>query len=262
MLCDRSSRRSRQPTDPGMQKIAKDQRRALRRRFRSFRQSVVDASPAWLRRAVGPIVLYADMLLVDHGVFRLFYLNRHPLGSRAWRAAQPAPHQLARIASLGVKTVVNLRGARVCGSYWLEQAACAKHGMTLVDYQVRSRAAPSKQELLGARDLLSSVEYPILLHCKSGADRAGLMSTLYMIVREGKPVAEAKQQLALSFGHIRQSDTGILDYFFERYLADTATSPMPFFDWVERVYDPEELKRTFHAKGWANVLVNRVLRRE
>ena len=245
-----------------MQKIAKDQRRALRRKLRGIRQGVVDASPAWLRRTAGPVMLYADMLLVDHGVFRLFYLNRHPLGTRAWRSAQPAPHQLARIAALGVKTVINLRGARVCGSYWLEQSACARHGMKLVDYQVRSRAAPSREELLGARDVLASVEYPILLHCKSGADRAGLMSAMYMIVREGVSVAEAKQQLALRFGHIRQSDTGILDYFFERYLADNARSPMAFFEWVERVYDPEELKRTYQAKGWANVLVNRVLRRE
>ena len=37
---------------------------------------------------------------------------------------------------------------------------------------------------------------------------------------------------------------------------------MAFFDWVETVYDPVELKRSFHASGWANRLVDRVLRRE
>lgn len=245
-----------------MQKIAKEQRRALRRRLRNWRMAFTDAAPPWLKRSVGPVVLYADMLFIDHGVFRLFYLNKHKLGTRAWRSAQPAPHQIATIAALGVKTIVNLRGARVCGSYWLEQKACARHGLKLVDYQVRSRAAPSKEEILGARDMLNSVEFPILLHCKSGADRAGLMSTLYMIVHEGRSVAEAKQQLALKFGHIRQSDTGVLDYFFERYLTDTAERPMPFFEWVETVYDPEELLRTYRASGWANVITNKILRRE
>ncbi len=83
-----------------------------------------------------------------------------------------------------------------------------------------------------------------------------------MIVHEGRSVAEAKQQLALKFGHIRQSDTGVLDYFFERYLADTAERPMPFFEWVETVYDPEELLRTYRASGWANVITNKILRRE
>lgn len=245
-----------------MQKIAKEQRRALRRKVRGFRQAVAEHAPGWLRRAVGPVVLYADMLLVDHGVFRLAYLNRHRLGRGAWRAAQPAPHQIAGIARLGVRTIVNLRGARVCGSYWLEQQACQRHGMALVDFQVRSRAAPSKEELRAARDLFGSIEYPILLHCKSGADRAGLMSVLYLMLHEGVPLEEARHQLGLRFGHIRQSDTGILDYFFERYLADNARAPIPFFDWVETVYDPEELKRSYKASGWANVLTNKLLRRE
>ncbi len=234
----------------------------MRRRVRNWRLAIADRSPQWLKRSLGPTVQYADMLLVDHGIFRLFYLNRHRLGGQAWRSAQPAPHQLQAIAAEGVRTVVNLRGPRVCGGYWLEQQACAKLGLTLEDFQVRSRAAPSKEELLGARDLFARVEYPILLHCKSGADRAGLMSTLYLIAHKGVPVAEAKNQLALKFGHIRQSDTGILDYFFDRYLADNAKSPMPFFDWVEKTYDPEELKRTFEAKGWANLITNKILRRE
>ncbi len=245
-----------------MQKIAKQQRRAMRQRVRSWRSTLTQASPAWLRRTVGPVVHYADMLLIDHGVFRLFYLNRHQLGPKAWRSAQPAPHQVAAIKDLGVRTIINLRGPRVCGSYWLEQSACARHGVTLVDYQVRSRAAPSKEEILGARTLLETVEYPILLHCKSGADRAGLMSTLYMIVHEKRSVAEAKAQLALKYGHIRQSDTGILDYFFERYIADVAKQPIAFFDWVERVYDPEELLRSYRASAWANVITNKLLRRE
>lgn len=245
-----------------MQKIAKNQRRAMRKRMRNWRQAAIDRTPAWLRRSLGPLVLYADMLLVDHGVFRLLYLNRHPLGRQAWRSAQPAPFQIATMARLGVKTIVNLRGPRVCGGYWLEQRACARLGLALEDFQVRSRAAPSKEELLGARELFGRLEYPILMHCKSGADRAGLMSALYLIVHEGLPVAEAKAQLALKYGHIRHSDTGILDYFFERYLADNTRQPMAFFDWVERVYDPIELKRSFVAKRWANVITNGILRRE
>lgn len=88
------------------------------------------------------------------------------------------------------------------------------------------------------------------------------MSVLYLHLREGVPVAEARRQLGLRYGHFRQADTGILDYFFERYLEDTRLEPMPFFDWVERMYDPVELKRSFKARGWANRLVDSVLRRE
>lgn len=245
-----------------MGKIAKHQRRAVRRIVRGWRQGLADGAPAWARRALGPSVNWTDMLLIDHGLFRLAYLNLHPLGKTAWRSAQPAPHQIARLARLGVRTIVNLRGARWCGSYWLEQQACRRHGIRLVDYQVRSRAAPTREEVLGARDLIRSLDGPVLFHCKSGADRAGLMSTLYLIAKEGVPVAEARRQLALRFGHIRQSDTGVLDHFFECYLADDAKAAVDFFDWVERAYDPDEVKRSFVAKGWANVITNRLLRRE
>jgi protein tyrosine/serine phosphatase len=245
-----------------MGKIAKEQRRRLRLWMRGMRQSVADRTPAWARRVLDPVVHYSDLMLVDHGFFRVAYLNRHKLGSAAWRSAQPAPYQIARMRRLGIRTIINLRGPRHCGSYWLEQSACARHGIRLVDFQLRSRAAPTKAELLGARDVLQGIEYPLLIHCKSGADRAGLMSALYMIVRENVPVAEAKQQLSIKYGHIRQSDTGILDYFFDRYLADNAANPIEFFDWVEQRYDPDELKTSFAAKAWANVLVNRVLKRE
>lgn len=52
------------------------------------------------------------MILADHGVFRLAYLNRHRVTPKLWRSAQPAPHQIAWFASQGVRTIINLRGDR------------------------------------------------------------------------------------------------------------------------------------------------------
>lgn len=234
----------------------------MKRVTQAWRLAIVERSPAWAKRLFGPFTRYFDMLMLDHGIFRLVYLNQHKLDGEAWRAAQPAPHQLARFAARGVKTVVNLRGAHLSSSYALERRACERLGLTLVDYQVRSRAAPSREEIRGARDLFSRIEYPMVMHCKSGADRAGLMSVLYLHFRHGVPISEAKSQLALRFGHIRQADTGVLDYFFERYLTDTASRPMDFMQWVETVYDPDELKSTFRANSIANRIVDSVLQRE
>ena len=89
-----------------------------------------------------------------------------------------------------------------------------------------------------------------------------MMSVLYRHLREGVPIAEARQQLSLRYGHIRQADTGILDAFFDRYLSDTAQRPMDLFEWIETVYDPDELKQTFKADTWATRLTGSVLRRE
>jgi protein tyrosine/serine phosphatase len=242
--------------------LVKRAKRSLRRATRKSREAVLRHSPQWLRRGLGPTASYLDMLLVDHGIFRMAYANVHRISDRAWRSAQPAPHHIERFARSGIRTIVNLRGERQCGSYWLEQEACVRHGLKLVNFQIRSRAAPTREELAGARRLFQEIEYPILMHCKSGADRAGLMSVLYRFVHEGVPLKEAKKELSLRYGHIRQAHTGILDYFFEKYLEDNAKRPMPFFDWVDNVYDPDELKRTFQSKGWANRIVDSVLRRE
>ena len=242
--------------------MAKRAKRAVRRVTRGARLAVVEHSPGWLRRSLGPAATYADMLFVDHGIFRVFYLNKHKVSANVYRSAQPTPGQIAALAHRGVKTVVNLRGPRVCGSYFLERQACAREGIRLIDFTVYSRAAPSPAAVHAAAKLFAEIEYPMLMHCKSGADRAGLMSVLYKHLVEGEPIDLARRQLSLYYGHIRQADTGVLDYFFECYLADNARRPMPFLQWVDTVYDADELKRAFRAKGWANRLVNSVLVRE
>ena len=242
--------------------LAKQTKRAVRRVTNSWRTGLVTNSPEWARRKFGPAAAYLDMLLVDHGIFRVLYLNKHRMSADAWRSAQPTPYQIRRLARQGVRTIVNLRGERDCGSYWHEMQACKRAGIKLVNYRVRSRAAPEPSEVLGARDLFSKLEYPVLMHCKSGADRAGLMSVLFRHFHEGQPIETAREELGLRYGHFRQADTGVLDYFFERYLADNKNSPISFVDWLTTKYDPDEVKASFHAEGWANRIVNSILRRE
>lgn len=237
-------------------------KRAIRRTSVAARTAVASATPAAIRRILKPAVRLGDMLVLDHLFVRLVFPNRHKISNLAWRAAQPLPHQLAKAKRLGIRTIVNLRGPSTSTTYRAEKEECERLGLGFAGYKLRSRAAPSKAELLGLRDLFSTLEYPILLHCKSGADRAGLASAIFRHVNEGLPIREARSELSLRYGHIRQADAGILDCFFERYLSDNARRPMTFFEWVETVYDPDDLQRTFKAEGWANRIVNGVLRRE
>src|SRR5262245_61346235 len=137
--------------------------RKVKRVTHGWRVATIEHTPPWARRVFGPVLWYFDMLLIDHGVFRLFYGNQHRLGERAWRSAQPAPHHLRALKRRGLRTVINLRGERLCGSYWLEQAVCQRKGIRLIDFQIRSRSAPSREEIKAARDLFQSVEYPILM---------------------------------------------------------------------------------------------------
>lgn len=236
---------------------------ALINRLRdSWRRS---ASLRWAQPIGSPLHrlhAWINMILVDHGIFRLVFWNRRRLAPQMWRSAQPNPVQVAQLAREGVKTIVNLRGEAAFGSYPLEKEACARHGITLVNSVAYSRAAPRREHIHALKDVFDRIEYPALLHCKSGADRAGLASVLYLILREGVDVDTARKQLSLKYGHIRQAKTGILDTFFERYLAYNAHTPIAFMDWVDTVYESQALEREFHASWWGNMVVDRLLRRE
>jgi protein tyrosine/serine phosphatase len=215
-----------------------------------------------IQGGLGRLRAWTNMLLVDHGVFRLAYLNKHRVSERLWRSAQPAPYQIARVKAEGVRTIVNLRGGREHGSWQLQKEICERLGIHLTEFIVRSRGAPDRDTILSAVKFFDTLEYPAVLHCKSGADRAGFVAALYLIVHEGKPVAEALRQLSMRFGHFRFSKTGILDAFFDRYRTEGEAKGIPFLTWVETIYDPEALERDFKPGFWSNVLVDRVMRRE
>lgn len=204
---------------------------------------------------------WVELMAKDHGVLRLWWHNLHQIDEDMWRSNQPTPGRVEQAAKLGIRTIVNLRGARSDGGWRLEAEACARHGLDLVDFTARSRAAPDKQMLYDTKALFDRLEGPALLHCKSGADRAGLMSALYLLIHKGRPVAEAAKQLSFRYLHVKQAKTGLLDAFLAAY-APYEEKGMAFFDWVEEVYDPEQLQAEFLSSSWADRLTDQILRRE
>lgn len=219
--------------------------------------------PAPLRAALGPAGDWLDLMLVDHGVLREIYLNLHEVAPGLWRSAQPSPGAIRMLGLRGIKTILNLRGPRACGSYILEKRACERAGITLIDMPFDSRGAPSAARVEGAAATFAAIEYPALLHCKSGADRAGIVAALYLILHEGKSVSEARRQLALRYGHVRHARTGVLDHFLDAYDEDHAKTGHSLLDWVRSSdYDDVALTKHFRANVMANFLVDKILGRE
>jgi protein tyrosine phosphatase (PTP) superfamily phosphohydrolase (DUF442 family) len=203
-----------------------------------------------------------EHVFVDHAVFRYIYLNRHAVAPGVERAAQPSPHHIRAAARRGVKTIVNLRGARPCASYVMEQAACAAHGITLVDFMMTSRAPPRRQDIAAFDRLMAQAARPVLLHCKSGADRAGLASALHLILHEGRSVEEALGQLSWRYGHFGSARTGVLDAFLRAYQADNATAPVDFRTWAAERYDPQAVAAAFRSRRLADLVADKLLGRE
>ena len=215
-------------------------------------------APAVARRGV---VDWAELIFKDHGFLRLYWHNEHEIAPGMWRCNQPSPGRIRIAADRGIKTIINLRGPRADGGWRLEAEACATYGLTLMDFTARSRAAPDKQMLHAAEALFTEITLPAMMHCKSGADRAGLMAALYLLIVEKRPAREAAKQLAWKYGHVKQAKTGLLDAFFSAYFPYEDRG-MAFFDWVDEIYDPDAITRDFKAKGWAVRLTDSILHRE
>lgn len=208
-------------------------------------------------------------MLGDHGLLRKFYANTHEVSKgKLWRSYQPSPADLKKWKERGVRTVINLRGDAPSGFYFLEEEACRELGLEFVSFRVFSRDAPSKDILHGARNLFEDITYPAMMHCKSGADRAGLMAALYLFFQDGAPLDEATKQLSFRYGHVKQGKTGVIDYAFQQYFdyaqehGKSLSSCEDFFYWVDNVYDPKATKDSFLGSWWGNFLTEKVLRRE
>jgi protein tyrosine/serine phosphatase len=218
-----------------------------------------------LNTRLGRLLAYLDMHLVDHGMIRALYNNFYGLGGGMYRLSQPSPAQLAKYQSqLGIRTVINLRGDNSFGSYVLEAEACERLGIRLIDHRLYSRRLPSVEDVVGTQALFDSIEYPALMHCKSGADRAGLGATLYRHFRMGEPIAQIRQ-LHWKFGHFQFGNTGSLAYFFRRYLEDDARSPIAFIDWVRTRYDAEAMTADFEKQKksiFGTWFIDKLLKRE
>jgi protein tyrosine/serine phosphatase len=212
----------------------------------------------------GRLKAWLDFIFVDHAFLRIFWFNAHWLGRDLLRINQPWPYQLKWWRRhYGIRTVVNLRGTPDAGHYLLEREACEKLGLNMVDFTVFSREAPSREVVLGAKRLFDEIEYPALMHCKSGADRAGVMSVLYAHFRLGLPMKEALRQLSLRYGHMRMGSTGVLDFAIERYVREADATGQSIEDWVSRPeYDTVALKREFQSNWLGRLLTDRLLRRE
>ena len=227
----------------------KARRRARRERWRQPLETLGDRREAW-----------ASLMLADHGVLRLAYRNRHQITPTLWRSAQPSPGDIAWARRAGVRTIVSLRGDGFGGDL-LEQEACAREGLNFERIVMWSRSAPPKDSLRQAIARFPQLERPVLLHCKSGADRAGLGSALYLMIVDSVSAEVAQSQLSLRYGHFSSGRTGILDAFIKAYAETGERAGIDFPTWVETVYDREALRAAFRSNRATDALLT-LMRRE
>jgi len=213
--------------------------------------------------AAGRRNAWIDALFVDHAILRILWTNFHPVQrGKLYRSNHPTPGNLAAFTrKTGLKTLINLRGQTKNGSDALSRDTAARLNLDFYDMAMDSRGAPQRDRILRLAEIYATMRTPALVHCKSGADRAGLAAGLFVLI-SGGTAREAMKQLSLRYGHIRQAKTGILDLFFTTY-AREAEGKKPFLDWVREDYDEILLRTAYNKPGAiASFITDRILFRE
>lgn len=126
------------------------------------------------------------------------------------------------VAQYHIQSILNLRGPSE-GSEWYQDETRISEDFHIQQYDVgisSIRDVPDEkiQEIV---TVLREAPKPLLIHCKSGADRTGLASALYLYVVRHIPAQEAIKQLSVRYGHLRLmwNSSTAMDRTFWRYAA-------------------------------------------
>ncbi|MEW6249974.1 MAG: tyrosine-protein phosphatase [Planctomycetota bacterium] len=122
----------------------------------------------------------------------------------AYRSAQLDGATLRLVVqTYGIRTIINLRGDNTGESWYdTEKAVAEEFGVAHVDVRFSAESLPSREELLKLYDAFATAEYPILIHCKAGADRTGAAAAIWRMQMLGEARDEADRELSLAFGHV------------------------------------------------------------
>ena len=195
----------------------------------------------------GRLLAWVDALFVDHAILRLGFANFATVApGKLYRSNHPTPGRLARLSRrYGLKTVINLRGKTGNGSDALTREMATRLGLGFIDMPISSRAAPPRDHILRLHAVLIGMPAPALIHCKSGSDRTGLVSGLYLMSRKGVDPERAEDAFSLYYGHVPLLGTRHLHEPFREYAAwlrsrQLAHTPERLRTWVASDYQADD----------------------
>jgi hypothetical protein len=172
------------------------------------------------RRLAAVVVLVALVPVIVEAQRVLLGSNFHTvLDGRVYRCSQPTPEMLDKlIAEYGIRTVVNLRGTSDPLPWYLDEVrATHKYNICQEDIRFSANRLPPVPEVARLVEVLQRTEYPILLHCRRGADRTGLASAVVMLLQPGSRLEDGRHQLGCRFGHVAVGRPAQLDRFLDFY---------------------------------------------
>ena len=178
------------------------------------------------------------------GFFYFFLSNRFftVVEGRVYRSAQLSGNYLQEvIKTYGIKTVINLRGEHD-GASWYEREKdiTSENNVKLYSVRLFPHSLPDYDKVNLILDILLNERKPVLIHCRRGADRTGLVSAIALSLEGDVPLQKLKGQFSFRYG-VLPFYKSIGPMFFSRYeqwIAKTGErhNRKTFTYWIRNAY--------------------------
>jgi tyrosine-protein phosphatase SIW14 len=140
--------------------------------------------------------------------------NFFKVSERLYRGGQPKTGGVKKLAEIGIKTIINLRGTDEMTR--AEEAEAKAAGLVYFNIPMPGLSRPTHEQISRVMEIVNAQEGgPVFIHCKRGSDRTGTVVAIYRILRDGwtadKALTEAKR-----FG-LSWMEFGMKDYVSDYY---------------------------------------------
>jgi protein tyrosine/serine phosphatase len=146
----------------------------------------------------------------------------------AYRSAQLLPEELEFVISEhGIRSIVSLTPPEPDEDWYrAEIALSSAHRIAHYDVPIPRGVRLTAKQLQDLVSALREAPKPVLIHSRSGADRAGLAAAIFQYAIASRPAGEASRQLSIRYGHLPYilPETRAMDASFDEYVAATQPS--------------------------------------